>query len=314
MKKLPICIQTGGWYDRIFGAEKGADEAFGYIKSLGFEALDYNLDHALSPAMIAKGEKNDFFDAPVGEILERYRGVREAAKKHGMAIRMAHGIFPLYSDADPAMSDYLVMATEKQLAVCQYLGCPAMVVHPIARADRTREKEMNLALYRKLMPAARKYGVKICLENMFAWIGSHGIRRACADMEEACWYIDTLNAEAGEELFGFCYDVGHANLLGNNIYEDLKLLGKRLTVLHIHENDGRLDMHLIPFTHTGANRDCTTDWNGFLRGLKEIGYEGPLNFEVFAATVKMPLPMVKPLLTLTKEIGEYFRAELTSGL
>lgn len=312
MKKLPICVQTSTWYGQLFGGEQGADEAFAYIKSLGFEGLDYNLDNCLTPDMISQGQKNDFFDASVEEILDFYKGVKEASQKHGVEIQMAHGIFPMHSDVDPSMDDYLIMATEKLLAVCQYLGCPALVVHPVTRANRTLEKEMNLAMYRKLMPAARKYGVKICLENMFAFIGGHAQRRACANIEEACWYIDTLNAEAGEELFGFCYDVGHANVMGNNIYEDLKLLGKRLTLLHIHENDGRLDMHLIPFTHTNVNRVSTTDWDGFLRGLKEIGYTGPLNFEIFAAIVKMPRPLIKPLLTLAKEIGVYFRTELTN--
>ena len=310
MKRLPICIATGGWYDRLYGGNAGADQAFAYIKSLGFEGIDLGMGGVLHGDLIDKGEHNDFFDASVEEICQRYAAVKEASVKHGVPIVMAHGIFPLHSIGNPDLDEYLWMAVEKQLAVCQYLGCPSLVVHPITRADRTQEKEMNLTMYRKLIPAGKRYGVKICLENMFYFAGGHSVRRACGIIEEACWYIDTLNAEAGEDLFGFCYDVGHANVLGNNIYEDLKLLGKRLTTLHIHDNDGRLDMHLIPFTHTNVKWDTTTDWAGFLRGLKEIGYEGPLNFETFGSIIKMPLPLIRPLQTLTYEIGKYFREEL----
>ena len=32
----------------------------------------------------------------------------------------------------------------------------------------------------------------------------------CTDAVEACYYVDTLNDIAGEKLFGFCFDTGHA--------------------------------------------------------------------------------------------------------
>ena len=308
MEKLKLSITTGGWF---YGEPDRAQDAFSYIRDIGFEALDYDLSRTLGYWLIEKGERTDYFDAPMPEILERYSPMKAAMESTGISISMAHGIFPMYTDAAPSMHDYLIACTEKLLAVCQYLGCPALVVHPITRRDRTLEKEMNLSMYRRLIPAARKYGVKICLENMFAVFGTHSHRRACSDIGEACWYIDTLNAEAGEELFGFCYDVGHANLLGNNLYEDLKLLGKRLTVLHIHENDGMYDLHMIPYTQTNPAHVSTTDWEGFLRGLREIGYEGPLNFETFAATENMPKEMIKPLHALTYAVGRYFRDEIT---
>ena len=39
--------------------------------------------------------------------------------------------------------------------------------------------DFPVEMYRKLMPAARKYGVKICLENMFATQNGHKVARAC---------------------------------------------------------------------------------------------------------------------------------------
>ena len=311
MGKLNICIQTGNWYDNLYGAEAGVDAAFAYLKELGFAGVDYNLDHTMRSRYVYAGTKNDFFDASVEEILERFAGVKAASEKHGIAIDLAHGVFPVYCEVNPELDDYLVMATQKLLAVCAYLNCPAMVVHPIDLKDRTLEWERNLALYRKLIPDAKKYGVKVCLENMITFEAGHAYRRACASIEEACRYIDTLNGEAGEDIFGFCYDVGHANVVGNNLYEDLKLLGKRLTVLHIHENDGKRDLHMIPFTQTDPAHVSTLEWEDFLRGLRDIGYEGPLSFETFASTDKMPAEMVKPLHQLTYAVGQYFRKQLT---
>lgn len=221
--------------------------------------------------MIGKGDIGTFFDAAVEDLLAFYRPVKEASQKHDLPIIMAHGVFPMHCDVAPSLDDYLIAVTEKMLAVCRYLECPRLVVHPVTLADQSLEEEMTLAMYRRLIPAAKKYGVMICLENMFHFKGGRAICRACADMNEAYRYIDALNAEAGEELFGFCYDVGHTNV----------------------------------------TCDTTTDWEAFLRGLKEIGYEGPLNFETAAAIEKMPEPIVKPLLRFTCEVGEYFRSELT---
>jgi len=145
---------------------------------------------------------------------------------------------------------------------------------------------------------------------MFAWDRGRAIRRACADADETCRYIDTLNEMAGEELFGFCYDVGHATIMSCNIYEDLKILGKRVKLLHIHENDGVCDRHCIPYTYKAGGNKNVTDWEDFLRGLKEIGYEGPLNFEIFASLLDVPNELVPEMLKLVNAIGRYFKGRL----
>lgn len=310
MKKLPVSIQTGDWFDDLFGGEPNADAAFAFIKDCGFDTLDLNIDHALRPGQISKGEASNFTDRSVAQMLEYYRPVKEAAEKYGITIAMAHAIFPLHCPVNPEFDQYLVQVLIKQLAVCQYLSIPALVVHPIALADRAEEWEMNMQLYPKLIPYAKEFGVTVCLENMFHWERSHAIRRACADADEACRYIDTLNEMAGEELFGFCYDVGHANILGCNIYQDLKILGKRIKVLHIHDNDASLDRHCIPYTYKAAGNKNSTDWEGFLAGLKEIGYEGPLNFETYASLKDVPREVVPEMLKLINGIGRYFRSRL----
>ena len=159
---------------------------------------------------------------------------------------------------------------------------------------------------------AVKTGVKICLENLFKTYKGRVIEGPCSDVSEACWYLDTLNAEAGCEAFGFCLDVGHANLLGRDVKEYIKKLGKRLTVLHIHDNDGKGDLHGMPYTFTrnwGADMIC--DWNGFVEGLKEIGYEGALGFETFRVlTACFPRELWPSALKLISDTGKYFATRI----
>lgn len=309
--RLKISVQTGDWYDELFGAEQNPDRAFEFISNLGFEAVDYNLDHTMWN--LGAGEKGSFFDADIEDIIEIYRPVKAAMDKWNIVPGQAHAPFPSWFEGKDELNEYIVMAINKLFAVCEFLGCPALVVHPIKVDDEEKRWEINRALYLKLIPGAKKHGVTICLENMFAVRNGHIMQTTCSDASEACRYIDALNEEAGEEIFGYCLDIGHANLCGKDLYREIKMLGKRLTVLHIHDNDGRYDMHQIPYTqkHNWGREQCT-DWEGFIRGLRDIGYEGTLSFETFAALKSLPRELYPSFLRLTADIGKYFRNAIIS--
>ena len=72
MRKLELCVQTGNWFKILFREEEDADAAFAYIRSLGFEGVDYNLDQLMPASQIRKGNVGTFFDAPIEEILKKY--------------------------------------------------------------------------------------------------------------------------------------------------------------------------------------------------------------------------------------------------
>lgn len=308
-KELGISVQTGDWYDLMFQGDKHPDEAFAFIKSCGFDAMDYNMEHTLMPQEIVDGTLNTFYDATIEELLERYRPVKEALERNGVSFGQAHAPYPCYVEGADKVNKYMIQVLEKECAILQYLGCPALVVHPFFCEDWEKEKEINLAMYRQLIPAAKKYGIKICLENTFTFRNSHAVVSACGEAAEVCWYLDTLNAEAGADVFGFCLDVGHANVSGRNLRREIKMLGDRLTILHIHDNDGQGDQHLIPYTQK-QYRVNTTDWEGFLAGLRDIGYKGTLNFETFAGLYEVPQELFPSFLRLIADIGKYFKKRI----
>ena len=51
--------------------------------------------------------------------------------------------------------------------------------------------------------------------------------------------------------------------------------GHRLRALHIQNNGGRLDDHLMPFTMRGG-----IDWKEVMTALRDIGYQGLFNLEI----------------------------------
>ena len=85
-------------------------------------------------------------------------------------------------------------------------------------------------------------------------------------------------------------------------------------MLHIHDNDGISDLHQIPFTFTKTRENTSsTDWDGFLRGLKAIGFGGVLNFETAPVLTAFAKEMKPDALRFIAKIGEYFAGMLLSS-
>lgn len=303
-KEILVSMQTSGWLNPMF-TDARSKEAFEFIKKCGFDALDYNLDTKLVASQINKSEKGSFYTKSFEELEEYYAPIKAAAKETGIVFGQAHAPFPLYRRTDEDMSDFLIEAVEKCCFICNYLSIPALVVHPCTYLDKENQLKVNLAMYRKMIPFAKKYGVKLCLENMWTMYAGRPMMGACATAEEAVWYIDKLNEEAGEEVFGFCFDIGHATLVNAPIREYINTLGHRLTVLHLHDNDGLHDQHFAPMTQR------KTDWTGLIDGLRDIGYRGTINFETAAAIMSnYPRELFPDMLEYIAEVGKYIREKV----
>ena len=309
--KLKVCVQTAGWYRIMDNDRNYVDKCVKFIKECGFDGVDFNMDHALPGSKIKSGELTDFFDKSTEEIFEFFTPFKEACEKHGISVAQMHAPFPAYVEDNDEVNDYLITVMEKSFAVAHFLNCKAVVVHPASLDDKEKEKQVNLERYRRLIPAAKKYGVIICLENMFRRARGQTIEGSCSNVEEAVWYIDKLNEEAGEKVFGYCLDIGHATLVKRDLYHFIKTLGDRLTALHIHDNNGDNDLHLAPYTQRNWKFDCTTtDWDAFTKALKEIGYEGNLSFETYAALALIPEQLHEPMLKFIAATGKYFREQI----
>jgi sugar phosphate isomerase/epimerase len=163
---------------------------------------------------------------------------------------------------------------------------------------------LDLDKYDDLLKTAKENGVKICLENMFVSYKDHVIGAICSDTYEAVAYIDELNEIAGEDIFCFCLDTGHINLLSKNIYNAILELGDCIETLHVHDNYGVKDSHDVPFAGN-------TDWEAFIKGIKEIGYKGNMNFEIASGAInKYPEELRNDALRLLSATGRHFVKEI----
>lgn len=302
---MRLSIQTGAC-DREIGMEKTAS----LIRGAGFEAVDWNFDvfaeigDFKDPAYVSVLEKpqpeiNEFFDADIGAI-----------KAAGLSFAQSHSPFPAYLSPDESTLDRMIPIYEASLRLCAYAGCPSTVIHGIAfNRDQNETKAhidaMNEKLYTSLIPAAKETGVTILLENLFT--SRRGLRfdGHCARPREAAEYIDHLNALAGAECFGLCYDTGHGFLIKQDMYDYITTLGSRIKALHIHDNGGLEDDHLAPYTGK-------IFWQEFIAALRDVRYSGDLNFETFAQyrLRRVPEALIPAWFTYIRSVGEYFRNEI----
>ena len=124
----------------------------------------------------------------------------------------------------------------------------------------------------------------------------------CPDANEAIIYIDELNKIAGEELFGFCCDIGHLTLVGIDPYKFITKLGSRIKCFHIHDNFGVDDDHYFPFIGT-------TVWDRFYKAIKDIDYKGNFDFETSGTQSKLfkDESLMQPAYNLLYAIADLIR-------
>ena len=188
------------------------------------------------------------------------------ADELGIRYIQAHspGGNPLAQDAH---YEQLLTTTIRSIEVCGMLGIPNTVVHNGYMKGISKEEwfERNRDFFRLLVPAMEKTGVNVLIENSTkANMGDMYFVNNAADMREFIRYFDHPQLHA-------CWDTGHANCEGSQ-YDEIMTLGDELYALHINDNRGHQDEHLIPYFGT-LNMDDV------MHALIDSGYRGYFTFE-----------------------------------
>jgi len=129
------------------------------------------------------------------------------------------------------------------------LGGDAVVMHG---ADDANYEPLRRSLD-ALEVFATERSVRIALEN--------------GDFKALTRYL----SEYDPAYVGICYDCGHANI--GNAAADVVPLKDRIAVVHLHDNDGTADQHMIPFTGT-------VDWQQLAETLAQSSYRKCVNLEL----------------------------------
>ncbi len=311
---LQLGIQTENVVEDLY-----PEEGFAMMAQAGFSCADFSLDEYLNSNEIYKGEQNHFFDRSIDELERFFIPHKKGAQAAGVKIQQMHMPYPIYvPTGSRELNDYLWKeAAPKSMALCAFLECPYIVIHgfKLARFLGSEEKEWEQTekFIDSIAPYAKETGAVICIENLYDSVGGHLVEGPCCDAVKVAERIDRINEKYHAEVLGFCFDTGHANLAGLDMEKFMTRLGHRLKVLHIHDNDGIMDLHQIPFTFAKTRENtASTDWDGFIRGLKNIHYDKVLNFETASTLSAFPNVMKRDVLAFIARVGAYFAGEAAS--
>lgn len=145
---------------------------------------------------------------------------------------------------------------------CAQNGIPAMVLHTSTGKFFTEVNELGVKRFKKLFDYAAEKGVTIALEN----------QRITGLLGYFMDHFDDLK---------FCWDCGHEYGV-SGVVGFMKMYGRRLAALHIHDNRCRKDAngcdidtddHLLPF-------ESKIDFDDVAKQIAESGYDGAMMLEV----------------------------------
>ena len=161
-------------------------------------------------------------------------GIRAAAAAHaaGLTIETVHasywGVNEIWQDGKQGETrmDYFLSCVRATAAI----GVKTVILHLSSGDTPPPFGEVGLRRYERICREAERLGVTVGFENL---------RKTS--------YLTDLFTHLESPARKFCYDCGHERLYdgGDGV---LERYGKDLAAVHLHDNGGTQDDHLLPFT------------------------------------------------------------------
>lgn len=265
-------------------------ELYNYVEGLrklkkhGYECIDFQ--GFISP-------NSDLYKKNECEFKEYFFKLKKTALEEDVEIWQAHAMWP-HDDSTRESREQVIKRHKKAIIGTGLMGCKYLVVHPAMpfgwgeEPSKQDAYDITIERFLKLLPTAKEEGVILCIENM-PFKKGHSFS-SISEIKDVLNKVSDSNMKA-------CFDSGHCNVTGDNIYDAIKTLGNDLACLHVHDDLGRQDRHLIPF-------QGEIDWNGFIKGLKEIRFDGCISLETCIKRTT-PEPMKEEMQRAVSGIAKY---------
>jgi sugar phosphate isomerase/epimerase len=167
------------------------------------------------------------------------------------------------------------------LCYCKSIKCPILVVHPNILGSNSLllpddvQRNNCIDSLGKIVDRTHDHSVKIALENLPDYEGNGRVASRVVDLIE-------IIEKVGSQNLGVCFDTGHTNItkhqnltkkLEMSLEDEIMQAGKYLYTLHIQDNNGKEDIHLVP-------GDGNIEWTLVIRSLRQVNYKGTFMMEI----------------------------------
>ncbi len=255
------------------------------MKEYGFDYADTTLLTLTDGELYQLSEKQR-----AEEVLK----VKKTAEDAGIGFYQCHGPWPV-DDTSPERRKITLEHMKTAIRGYSLLGAQNFVLHPVMpyawgpETDSDFAWQVNAEYMSELCDYAKDYNMNICLENMPA---PHHKLAVISNIVE---FVDSLK----KDNMCICFDTGHANYTEHDCGEMVRLCGNRLKAVHIHDNDGRYDTHILPY-------DGEIDWENFKNALHEVKFDGVVSLETGGKALKCPPAVRDAFRKVMYETAKYF--------
>lgn len=232
------------------------NETVDKLADAGFEAIDINFCATVRDInAVGNAARETVLDIPDGP--ER---LAKKLKERKISYSTCHlPYYRYFEPADDAKKKLMDEGIRKGIDAAGKLGLKWAVIHTAPELDTVLDYVRPYAQY------AAERGVGIAIENVY--YSTNEVTREA---------IDRLSSEG--LTVGCCFDTGHSNYAGDNIPDAIRFYGRRIKMLHVHDNYGDRDAHQPPFAGN-------IKWKELVEALYETGYEGDFNYEISATNI-----------------------------
>ena len=261
------------------------------LADAGYRVLDMNFCVAMNPDSPMRTENwQDYVEE-----------IRRHAERRGIVFRQSH--LPYY-DVDRCRgtekAEEMEELIRRSILGSARLGVRWAVTHPFTvyscADDPARCLQENREYYAPHVALAKENGLGIALETDFDLPEQKIYCSTIGELTELC------DAFGDVQAVGICYDFGHAQLQADkrSHREKLREIGTRLKAVHVQDNHGQEDEHLLPFFGS-------IDWENAMAGLADIGYAGDLTFEIQEFGRSLPADLKHLSAELSIAVGQRLR-------
>lgn len=280
-----ISTTTEGFYS--YGT---IEEIVALLKESGFTAYDCSLVNGKGYERFI--ENDDY--------LSQAQALRSFADSISLPCNQTHAPFPSARVGDDVFNAAAFAKNIRALEVSGILGAKVCVVHP---CNNYTAEENAKKVYLPLAPYARKYGVKIGVENMWNYSEKDKCMcdAACSSPKDFLAHMQLLPSD----VFVANIDIGHAELKGLNTSapEMIRALGGYFQAMHLHDVNFREDSHTLPFVEN-------INFEEVITALKEVSYTGDITLETIRFVQKMPVELIPAAAKMMAAVAEYFQKRL----
>ncbi len=195
-------------------------------------------------------------------------------KSTGIALNSVHA--PMFSDyewgkggnpplniasTDRAARVEAMDEIKRAIEIAEHIPFRFLVQHIGVGGEYFDEKRFDAAMtsVEHLKAFAKPLGVTVVLEN---------IPNELSTPERLVEFINITHFED----VGFCFDIGHANMMGN-VDEAFELMKKHIRTTHLHDNNKDRDAHLWP-------GDGNINWSQAVQLLQSAPHVPPMLLEI----------------------------------